>query len=225
MFHNVWSMMGIFIYTVPGVLIAISAHEFAHGYMSARLGDPTPGRDGRLTLNPFRHLDLAGTLCLIFFHMGWAKPVRVNPGYYKNPKRDMILVALAGPAMNFVLAFFFMMIVGLIRRFTAADPGEAIFYVYMLAYYSSVLNVGLGVFNLIPVPPLDGSAVVGELIPGIGGLYRQIRPYAPLVLLLLLWTGILGRPLALMNNGILDSMWFVVRRIVGIGFAAKGIVV
>ena len=89
------------LYTIPAVVIAISLHEAAHGLMSYKLGDPTPQKDGRLSLNPLKHFDPMGTLCLIFFHFGWAKPVQVNPRYYKNKKMGMVLVSLAGPLMNF----------------------------------------------------------------------------------------------------------------------------
>ena len=88
------------LYTIPAILIAITVHEFAHGYVSYRLGDPTPEREGRLTLNPFAHLDFWGTLCLLLFRMGWAKPVRINTAYYRNRKKGIILVSLAGPAWN-----------------------------------------------------------------------------------------------------------------------------
>ena len=102
--YNFWNVLLQMIYTVPAVLIAVSFHEYAHGYVSDRLGDPTPRNDGRLTLNPLKHLDLYGTLSLLLFHMGWAKPVRVNTRFYKNRRRDMILVALAGPVGNFLVA-------------------------------------------------------------------------------------------------------------------------
>ena len=106
----IYTFFQTLIYVVPALLIAISMHEFAHGYMSYLLGDPTPKMDGRLTLNPFRHLDVWGTLCLLVFHVGWAKPIRVNTRNYKNKRRDMILVAAAGPLMNFILAFLFMLL-------------------------------------------------------------------------------------------------------------------
>lgn len=134
------------IYTVPAILLAISAHEFAHGYVSYKLGDPTPKMDGRLTLNPFAHLDLWGTVCLILFRMGWAKPVRINTAYYKDKKKGTILVSLAGPAMNYIMAFVSMLIYGL---FYKAGSSFGIWF-----YYLAVINVGLGTFNLIPIPPL-----------------------------------------------------------------------
>ncbi|MDF2674191.1 MAG: peptidase [Clostridiales bacterium] len=106
------------LYSIPAVLIAISMHEFAHGYVSYRLGDPTPKQKGRLSLNPFAHLDLVGTLCLLFFHFGWAKPVLVNPYYYKERKKGMVIVALAGPTMNFCIAFLSTFFMGMIFKIT-----------------------------------------------------------------------------------------------------------
>ena len=142
------------VYMAPVLLIAITAHEFAHGWMSERLGDPTPRVDGRMSLNPFRHLDLIGTLCLLFFHMGWAKPVRINTRYYRDRRKGIILVSLAGPVMNFILAFLSILGSGLILRFGNATS-ELMQTLYLLCYYSAVMNTGLGVFNLIPFPPLD----------------------------------------------------------------------
>lgn len=113
------------LYSIPAVLIAISMHEFAHGFVSYKLGDPTPKMDGRLSLNPFRHLDLMGTLCLLVAGFGWAKPVMVNPEYYKNKKRGMVLVALAGPAMNFLLAFLFLFLYYLIWKLAGGYSGTA----------------------------------------------------------------------------------------------------
>ena len=105
------------IYTVPVMLIAITVHEFAHGWVSYKLGDPTPKYEGRLSLNPLRHLDLIGTLCLLFFHMGWAKPVRINTAYYRNKRQGIIWVSLAGPFANFLTAFLSLLICGALMRF------------------------------------------------------------------------------------------------------------
>ena len=109
------------LYIAPVVLIAIMGHEFAHGWVSDRLGDPTPRMDGRLTLNPLKHLDPFGTLCLIFFRMGWAKPVRINTRYYKNRKSGIIMVSLAGPFMNFILAFLSLLLYGLLGKYGSAE--------------------------------------------------------------------------------------------------------
>ena len=196
------------IYTVPAILLAISAHEFAHGYVSYKLGDPTPKMDGRLTLNPFAHLDLWGTVCLILFRMGWTKPVRINTAYYKDKKKGTILVSLAGPAMNYIMAFVSMLIYGL---FYKAGSSFGIWF-----YYLAVINVGLGTFNLIPLPPLDGSNVLQELFPGIGDFYRRIRRYAMPILFLCLFTGVLIIPLNRVNSAVMNGMWDIVKKILKI---------
>lgn len=224
---NIFRVMQELLYSVPAVLIAISFHEFAHGYVSNRLGDPTPKMDGRLTLNPFRHLDPAGTLCLIFFHMGWAKPVRVNTRYYKNRRRDMTLVALAGPLSNFLLAFVSIFFYGLIIKITGGSTGRIVYYFTTLLYYIGVVNVGLGVFNLIPIPPLDGSAILSEIIgPKVDYYYGRVRRYAPVILLLLLATGVLSRPLMFFNGTILDIIWGIVKGVlrIGVGVSSGGAV-
>lgn len=210
------SQIRAMLYTVPVILIAISFHEFAHGYVSYKMGDPTPKRDGRLTLNPLKHLDLMGTLCLLFFHMGWAKPVRINVACYKNRKKGIILVSLAGPIMNFLLAFLSMLIFGGLYKY-GSPYSNGVYIGEMLAYYSAVINIGLGLFNLIPFPPLDGSNVLGEIVPKVEEFYYKIRPYRNLILILLLVSGVLSRPLGIANNMILNSMWSVVRMILGIG--------
>ena len=193
------------IYTVPVMLIAITVHEFAHGWVSYKLGDPTPKYEGRLSLNPLRHLDLIGTLCLLFFHMGWAKPVRINTAYYRNKRQGIIWVSLAGPVANFLTAFLSLLICGALMRF-GNSGNSAVSIGIMLCYYSAVLNIGLGVFNLIPIPPLDGSNVVEQMYPRVFYFYQRIRPYCTLILLILLVTGVLSRPLSVANNGIFAAI-------------------
>lgn len=162
-----------YIYIVVAALFAIILHEIAHGLVSTWLGDPTPKRQGRLSLNPLKHLDPIGTLCLIFFHVGWAKPVVVNPDYYKNKKRGMALVALAGPLMNFLLAIFSIIIMVIFVKVNAYSNVLIIIYNFLL--YFSVINLGLGLFNLIPIPPLDGSRILGAFLKD--DTYEQYMKY------------------------------------------------
>lgn len=214
--------LSLILYMAPVVLIAIIGHEYAHGWVSDRLGDPTPRRDGRLTLNPLRHLDPVGTLCLIFFRMGWAKPVRINTRYYRNQKQGIIMVSLAGPLMNFILAFLSLLIRGLVLKFGSANSAVT-YHMIQFTYYSAVVNTGLGVFNLIPIPPLDGSNVLAEILPGVSMFYRRIRPYSTLILVLLLATGVLSTPLWYANNHILNSLWEIVKTLMGFtSHAAQG---
>lgn len=206
-----------FLFVVPCVLIALTFHEFAHGYMAYKLGDPTAKNFGRLTLNPLKHLDPIGTICMIFFHFGWAKPVPINSRYFKKPRRDMALTAAAGPIMNFILAFFGVLVCRILTKIFVAFPAQSDFVYYIqyaaltLFSYFHMLNLSLGVFNLIPIPPLDGSRIFYIFLPqkwyfGV----MKYEKYIQLALLVLLWTGLLSRPLSAAVSWISGGMqWFV----------------
>ena len=203
----IWEQIKLLIYTAPATLLAISAHEFAHGLVSYWLGDPTPKRDGRLSLNPLHHLDLVGTNCMLVFRFGWAKPVKVNPQYYKNPKQGMALTALAGPVMNLILAFLFLGIFVGLFHVTEGSTEGILGYLMLLAQYTAIMNIGLGVFNLIPIPPLDGSKVLGIFLPQ--RTYFQLmryERYGGLLMIVLLYTGVLSRPLGILRDGLLELM-------------------
>ncbi|MFR8088998.1 MAG: site-2 protease family protein [Lachnospirales bacterium] len=203
----IWEQIKLLIYTAPATLLAISAHEFAHGLISYWLGDPTPKRDGRLSLNPLHHLDLVGTICMLVFRFGWAKPVKVNPQYYKNPKQGMALTALAGPAMNLILAFLFLGIFVGLFHVTEGSTEGILGYLMLLAQYTAIMNIGLGVFNLIPIPPLDGSKILGIFLPQ--RTYFQLMKYeryGGLLMIVLLYTGVLSRPLGFLRDGLLELM-------------------
>lgn len=173
------------------ILIALVFHELAHGYISHKLGDPTPSRDGRLTLNPMAHLDLFGTICMVVFHFGWAKPVQINSQYYKNRKLGTVLVSLAGPCMNFILALIGTLLITLLP--------ETIFSLFL--YYFVSINTSLGVFNLIPIPPLDGSKVLGAVLPEeIYFGYMRYEQYGMFLLMILLMTGVLTPILTVLVN-------------------------
>ena len=198
----------VLIYSAPAVLIALVLHELSHGLVSYKLGDPTPKATGRLSLNPLRHLDLFGTLSLLIVGFGWAKPVMINPNYYKNKKLGTVLTALAGPAMNIVLAFIGCFAISLITRISGGsiafqtEAGYQVFtYIWNFLYYFVLINIGLGCFNLIPFPPLDGSKVLLAILPE--RIYFQImryERYGQLVLFLLLFLGVLDTPLLAMRN-------------------------
>lgn len=163
----------VYLYIIPAALIAIVCHELTHGLFSYMLGDPTPKEQGRLTLNPAKHLDLFGIICLVFFGFGWAKPVRVDPRYYKNPKWGMALVAIGGPLANFIIALISGCVLIIIENY--APYSEFIMIVFNFFLYLMIINIGLGVFNLIPIPPLDGSKIVGAILPDTA--YVQYMKY------------------------------------------------
>lgn len=160
--------MWTFIIWIPAVLIALALHEAAHAYAADRLGDPTPRRMGRVTLNPLVHLDAIGTLLLVFVHFGWGKPVLVDPRYFDRPRRDMVLVALAGPLANMITA----VILALILRtgsFTALPAASILVDALVL------VSLLLALFNLLPIPPPDGSKILHGLLPAaLSPLYQRL---------------------------------------------------
>ncbi|NPA49323.1 MAG: site-2 protease family protein [Thermodesulfobacteria bacterium] len=187
----------LIVMAVP-LLAAVTVHELAHGLVAYRLGDPTPKMAGRLTLNPLKHLDLFGTLAFILTQtIGWAKPVPVNPRNLRSPRRDMVWIALAGPAANFLLAA----LCGLLLRnlklllWPLSLLGhEAVQFfgkpLLLMLALGVQLNVGLAIFNLLPIPPLDGSKVLAGLLPRkLAWHYSRIEPFGFVILLLLIFTG------------------------------------
>ncbi|MBR4184281.1 MAG: site-2 protease family protein [Clostridia bacterium] len=205
------------LFVIPCVLVALSVHEVSHGWMAYRLGDPTAKNLGRLSLNPLKHLDPVGTLCMIFFHFGWARPVPINTRYFKNNRRDTALTALAGPLSNIALAFLgtilFHIIYAVGSRATIRSEFSYNVFVAALTLFSYFrsLNLALAVFNLIPVPPLDGSRIFLVWLPPkyYFGVMKYER-YIQLGLMILLWTGILSPPLSPVVNAIGSGMdWLV----------------
>lgn len=182
--------------TVPMVLIALMFHELAHGFVSIKLGDPTPRMQGRMTLNPLAHLDLVGTILMIFTGFGWAKPVQINPRYYKDPKKGMAITALAGPLMNFMLAILAMLLYGIyfiIVNKTGLMAG-AMYSVGYLVMRFVTLNLCFMVFNFIPIPPLDGSRVLGIFLSNRAYFkVQEYERYSFLILILLSATGVFNR--------------------------------
>ncbi|SFQ96519.1 site-2 protease family protein [Desulfoscipio geothermicus] len=172
---------------LPAILIGLTFHEFAHGWVADRLGDHTARYQGRLTLNPLAHIDPVGFLMLILFKFGWAKPVPVNPYNMRgDPSRNMLLVSLAGPAANILVALLAAVLIG-------TGLPRIIPYGNYLFYLTLQINVVLAIFNLIPVPPLDGSKILAGLLPGQSRFIYQMETYGTIILLILLFTGVLGR--------------------------------
>lgn len=181
------------IMAVP-VLMAITFHEVAHGYVAYLLGDPTAKTAGRLTLNPIKHLDPIGTLALFLVKVGWAKPVPINPRYFQNPRQGLIWVSLAGPVTNFILAIAFAMAFHALAALYGHMPqGQAMGAVEPLAYMCQagvLVNLGLGLFNLLPIPPLDGSNILAGLLPPhLAQTYMQSSKYGFIILIVLFLTG------------------------------------
>ena len=198
----------------PPLLLALTLHEFAHGYVAFRLGDPTAQAAGRLTLNPLKHLDPLGTIAFFIVHLGWAKPVPVNPGYFKNPQKDMLWVALAGPATNLVLAIVSAVMSKVVWVVAQTLPysalGEAILVPLNHTLIASVwINLVLCIFNFLPIPPLDGSRILaGVLPPALARSYISIEKYGFILLIILALSGVLSKmiiPLIQFANSLLLS--------------------
>ena len=160
------------------VFLSLTIHEMCHGIAARLMGDKTAERMGRISLNPLHHIDPFGALCLLFFGFGWAKPVPINPWNFKNRKLGMALSALGGPVSNFILAFIAQIGVVAIGSMTFAKAGISFKFAevcYLVCYYMVFFNLGLGIFNLIPIPPLDGSKVLNAILPE--RIYFRIMEY------------------------------------------------
>lgn len=176
--------------TLPGLILALTVHEYSHARASDRLGDPTPERQGRLTLNPFAHMDVMGTICLLFGGFGWGKPVEIDPSYYRNPARDSAIVAAAGPISNFILAFILFIVMALMIIFCPI-ANYAVFLIYKIVCLAAYMNLGLGLFNLLPLPPLDGSKILRYFLKGraLEFMYTLER-YSTIIIIVLFVSGL-----------------------------------
>lgn len=208
---NDGALLGL-ILTIPGLIIAITFHEFAHAYSADKLGDDTPRMEGRLSLNPLAHLDPVGSLLLLFAGFGWGKPVHVNPRNYTRKmsmeKADAI-VSLAGPLMNFVLAFIFSLVYGLIYKFAynsfvVTTAGNIVMIVLDIIVS---INIGLGAFNLIPLPPLDGSKIIMPLLPQKAKQFFINNEQIFYIIFVVIWltplsSYIISKPIEFITSGI-----------------------
>ena len=197
------SSLAVIFFTMP-------IHEFAHAYTANKLGDPTPRYMGRLSLNPFRHIDYFGALCIILVGVGYAKPVQVNPRNFNNSKTGMAITAFAGPASNIILASICVFISTPLERLAYSLESMNILYVALFFYYIAAINVSLAVFNLIPVPPLDGSKLLAVILPDrIYYKFMRYEQYLYYGLLLLIVTNVLDRPLGILNSGIMYLISYI----------------
>ena len=196
-------------------LISLPIHECAHGYSAYRMGDYTAKREGRLTLNPLAHFDIFGTIAMIFFGFGWAKPVPINPLNFENPKKGMMISSLAGPMSNIGLAFISMVLYKLsyIPEYMGIS-GAFLSTVQMFLLYMITINITLGVFNLIPIPPLDGSRIATYFLPQ--RIYFKIMQYENLIflgLIIALWFGVLDGPINFVSSAVTGVLDFITRPI------------
>jgi len=198
-------LISILMRLIP-TFLCITVHELCHGLVAYRLGDTTAKAKGRLTLNPIKHIDPMGFLMMLVFRMGWAKPVPVNMRNFKNPKRGMALTALAGPASNVLLSLLFMFLYGL--AFIPLANSRFGQYVLEMLQITSYLSISLAIFNLLPVPPLDGSKVVLSFLPD-GAYIKLMRyeRYGMIIMLVLVATGLLSRPLSSAINYVYSAFW------------------
>lgn len=214
-----WGLIGLLI-SALAALLCITVHEVCHGLVAYRLGDPTAKNAGRLTLNPICHIDPVGLLMMLVARVGWAKPVPVDMRYFKHPKRDMALTALAGPVSNFILAVAALGVSSLIYSFAPVNHVTLV----ALSFLSnlSILSVGLGVFNLIPIPPLDGSKVLFSVLPDRGYLtILRYERYIMLALLALVMFGVLQKPLSTAILWVLERLCALVRFPIGAVFTSQ----
>ncbi len=205
-----WSVLTNMLMRVVPALLCITLHELSHGYVAWRLGDNTARDAGRLTLNPIRHIDPMGLLMMLLFRFGWARPVPVNMFRFRNPKRGMAVTALAGPVSNLLICIVFLFLYGVLYiplglRASLGSVGKS---VLEMIYTTAVISLGMGVFNLLPIPPLDGSKVLYSVLPDEAYLrLMRYERYGIIALWILVGSGILGSPVSSVTAWLYDRLF------------------
>ena len=203
-----WSVLTDMLLAVVPALICITLHELSHGFVAYKLGDNTAKNMGRLTLNPIMHIDIFGLIMMVVLKFGWAKPVPVNMRNFKNPKRDMAITALAGPLSNVLICCVVLFIYGLVylpcNLAGTEFAGSLLYAVYITAY----LSIALAIFNILPIPPLDGSKVLFSLMSDESYMkLMRYERYGMLLLLVLIVTDVLGNPLYAVTEFVFDKLF------------------
>lgn len=204
--NNIIQMLGKAIV----LLTAIPIHEVAHGITAYWLGDPTAKNAGRLTLNPFKHFDLMGTIALFLVGIGWAKPVPINSRYFKKPKRDIAIVSFAGPFANLVMAYISTIFYRFFRNlfYATSNSNDLLYYCAMVFSYSVSINIILMIFNLLPIPPNDGFKIVGSFLPErIYYSLLKYERYGMIIIVILVFAGFLSTPLSVAQNAVFDVLF------------------
>lgn len=197
---------------IPALLIAITVHEFAHARMAYYFGDSTAKIQGRMNLNPINHLDPIGTIMILLVGFGWAKPVPINPYNFNHYRKGLRWVSFAGPMVNFAFGFLSLLLLNLL---VGAGLQSGLFLQFVVVLMQ--LNILLGIFNLIPIPPLDGSKILMSFLSDAYlGYYRQLEQYAPLILLILILTRALGMIIFPLYNIVLNLFSFIIGLIPGL---------
>ena len=198
------------------VFVCSPVHELSHAFAAYKLGDDTAKRDGRLTFNPLKHIDPIGMIMILLFGFGYAKPVPVNFGRLHNPKRDGALVALAGPASNLLMSFIFAFGYAGLQKLAMVTSINAIQVISVFFLYAAYINIALAVFNLLPIPPLDGSKILAGILPDkLYWKYMQYERYAMILVLVLLFTNILSKPLYILEALLMKLVLFLPSLIFG----------
>lgn len=189
---------------------AVPVHECAHAWAAEKMGDDTGRKQGRITLNPFAHLTLWGSLMMILVGFGWGKPVSVDPRNFKNPKKGMVLTSLAGPASNFIMAFLSMIVYKALAFLSLAKDSSTLDMLATVFVYITLINISLAVFNFLPIPPLDGSKIFNAILPE--KWYFTVMKYENFIfiaLIILLYSGLLDTPLSFLQSKVIDVMLFL----------------